>query len=274
MVKMFMLIVVSVAFFCAYPIVAQSQGPTPGTRKESKPPQQYSPSQQQKAEPYKRGTEQMPFVVKTIPTPKSQAEAEQDRKEHEEKTFQGWWIIGLTGILAIMAIINAIVLCKGLRATQLAANAAKQSADALNAAERAYVFSNIKINKEINLEDKEFYAILYLRNDGKTPAIITEIGFMGYSPNVPCKPLHIHQPIDSIIGSNDEVKEDRFWFHIKESDWQTLITTNPQVKFFCIGYVKYITIFGEKDCNPFYWEFYAPDLRFILVQSEKLNHDT
>lgn len=157
-----------------------------------------------------------------------------------------------------------------------AADAAKKSADALPAIERAYVFSNIKINKDMSDPDtvRDFEAELWLKNHGKTPAIIKEIGFGGQYPSNPFNKLHIHHPIDSIIGSGDEVYETRYWFPITGNDWFDFIDTKPKIKFFCIGYIKYITVFGEEDCHPFYWEFDGMSKRFVLVQSEKLNYAT
>jgi len=158
-----------------------------------------------------------------------------------------------------------------------AAEAAQKSADALPIMERAYIFSNIKIVG--NMSDphavSNFVAELWIKNHGKTPAIIKEIGYGGHYPTKPFDKLHIHHPIESIIGSGNEVKEDQYWFPITENDWLDFIDidTKQRIKFFCIGYIKYITVFGEEDCHPFYWEFDRPSKRFVLVQSEKLYHD-
>jgi len=191
-----------------------------------------------------------------------------------------WWfslfLVIFTFGLVVVGGVQCYIIFNTLKETQKAANAADASAKALPIMERAYIFSNIKIDRKIEVGAKEFNAVLYLKNHGKTPAIIKEIGFMGYKEpsDDPIRELHIHHPIDSIIGSGDEFEEDHYWFVIKETDWHTLITTKPQIKFFCLGYVKYITVFGEEDCHAFYWEFYVPDLRFVLVQSEELNHNT
>jgi hypothetical protein len=186
-------------------------------------------------------------------------------------TWALWWATRKLGKISQE---QARDLKDSIAVAQRAADAAEKSANVLPAIERAYVFSNIKLDREIKIGDEEFNAVLYLKNHGKTPAIIKEIGFMGYSPNTQSRPLHIHHPVDSILGSGDEFEENSYWFAIKESDWDELITTKPQIKFFCIGYVKYMTVFGEEDWHAFYWEFYTPYNRFVLVQSEELNHDT
>lgn len=187
-----------------------------------------------------------------------------------------WNLVRATKKLWKVAQEQSIDMKDSIVASQKAAKAAQDSADALPTIERAYIFSNIKINKDMSDPDtiRDFEAELWLKNHGKTPAIIKEIGFGGHYPTNPFNKLHIHHPIDSIIGSGDEAYETRYWFPITGNDWFDFIDTKPKIKFFCIGYIKYITVFGEEDCHPFYWEFDGPSKRFVLVQSEKLNHAT
>ncbi len=89
-----------------------------------------SPAPQQKPETDRRGTEQMPFVVKTIPTPKSETETELVRKEREEKASQAQWTIRLAWAVALATFLQAAFLFFTLRATQKAATAARDSAQA------------------------------------------------------------------------------------------------------------------------------------------------
>jgi hypothetical protein len=158
-------------------VSAQSQGPTPSTRKEIKPPQKQSASEQQKPETDKRGTEQTPFVVKTIPTPKSQAETDQERKEHQDKASQGWWVIWLTAFVAIATFLQALFLYFSLRETKKAANAAKDAAEvaetALHVAERAYL--RIDGFEIVQFATGHHINICYeIHNVGHTPAQIIE----------------------------------------------------------------------------------------------------
>ncbi len=170
MVKIFVLIAVSITLIYVCPIAAQSQRPSPGTGKEIKPPQNQSPTQQQKPESDKRGTEQMPFVVKAIPTPKSQVETEQERKDQKEKTSQGWWTIWLTGVVAAATFLQAIFLIRSFRETKKAANAAKKSAivaeDTLRITQRAY----------LDITDHQIYRRLTPGNNPQITYEITNIG--------------------------------------------------------------------------------------------------
>lgn len=192
-------------------VKSQSQQPSTSDKNEINLPQIQASTQQQKTENDKRGTDEVPFVVKTIPTAKSQSEAEEERKEHKEKSSQGWWTIWLTAAVAIATIFQALFLYFSLWATKKAAEAAERSANvaaeqshdmktSLNIAEksvyaaketanimraqdRAYLFVNVKLYKDNKGSDEIIRinetgltgnnrANINIINHGKTPAII------------------------------------------------------------------------------------------------------
>jgi hypothetical protein len=64
---------------------ALSQRPSPTERKTAQPEQQQPKAPQQPAATDERGTEQSPLIIKQLPTPKTQEEAEQARNEREAK---------------------------------------------------------------------------------------------------------------------------------------------------------------------------------------------
>ncbi|MGP8052150.1 MAG: hypothetical protein ACLPYB_16295 [Desulfobaccales bacterium] len=182
---------------------AQSQQPTPGPGIKGNPPQIYSPDSQQKAESDKRGTTESPLIVKTINPPKTAAEADQERSYQDEKASQNWWIVRFTGILAAVAILQFLALAfqawylrKGFKITEIAANAAKESAEvaetALHISERAYLsieqigfVEPLKVGEMPNLK-------LKIINTGKTPAQIidtsTNVRFFDKIPSIPVYP--------------------------------------------------------------------------------------
>jgi len=184
MLKSLVFIAVSFLLFCAYPVSAQSQGPTPSPRKLSKPVQSPTQNKEQKPKPDKRGTEQSPLVVKTIPTTKSQNEIDQERSEREEKAALDRKLVWATKGLYIVGIIQAVILLgqiilywRTLTETKKAANAARDSAKvaktALQVAERAY----LKINNFELVKPKvdEYPTVTYeIQNVGHTPAQIIE----------------------------------------------------------------------------------------------------
>ena len=94
-----------------------SDRPAPSGRDADQPPKQ--PAAQQPANPdlNQRGTEQFPFVVKTVPTPKSEEEAAKDKAERDDKSAADWWMVRLTAALGCIGVIQAAVF--GLQARRL-----------------------------------------------------------------------------------------------------------------------------------------------------------
>ena len=89
------------------------------------------------------GTENSPFIVKIQPTPKTQAEADQETKDRLEKTAYDWNILFLNALLVSVAFpqfiaisIQAIFLWLAFRATKKSADVAEASLVKL---ERAFV---------------------------------------------------------------------------------------------------------------------------------------
>ncbi|HKF71348.1 MAG TPA: hypothetical protein VKB68_06340 [Stellaceae bacterium] len=85
--------------------------PLPQPRATAPPAQPQTPAQstQQQAAPDQRGTENSPVVVKVLPTPKTQEEAAQDQEERENKSSADRWMVRLTGLIALIGAIQAVV---------------------------------------------------------------------------------------------------------------------------------------------------------------------
>jgi hypothetical protein len=90
-------------------LLAWSQNPRPTPRKISKLQQQQSTAAQQPDAADQRGTDQSPLVVKTLPSVKTQAEAEQDANDHKEKSTNDWHVVELTGVPAVIAFLQLLV---------------------------------------------------------------------------------------------------------------------------------------------------------------------
>jgi len=175
------------------------QIPAPTPNKAGKPKQQQSRASQQPADNDQRGTEQSPFVVKTLEPTKSKAEAEQEAKDRQQKTTNDGRIVVLTGVLAIIALGQLGVYlyqAKKLRETVAASGQqsvamqrhieeAARSADAMEqicvaiqsgnkAVMRAYltvvVGSAVYQERRVGQGDLKFEAKPNLMNTGNTPA--------------------------------------------------------------------------------------------------------
>jgi hypothetical protein len=286
MVKAFVLIAVLVALFCVCPTAAQSQGPPPRPTIRSNPPQIQTRNKQQITESDKRGTEQSPLIVKTINPPKTKNEIEEERKEHEEKAAIDRSLVRYTGLLVVFTAVLAgfTLVLAGVAFWQ--GYHLRRSVDSLITSERAYVYATIEPDRDfdmwkIKLKNKELYdlsALLYLHNLGKTPAIIKEIAYGGdkfpKSPTIKdLSKCHIHNPIVTFIGGNEKVREDQFVFSINESELNTIRTTKPDITFYCFGYIRYKTIFGEERRHGFCLEFIPVFGKFAVTQESELNYD-
>ena len=225
-------------------------------------------------------------ISRAIDTSAEKAKATQNPPPPDNSSF--WFslfLVMFTGVLAAVAIFQFFVLRKTLRETQKAANAAKDSADALPILERAYIFSKVIPSRKIEIfhggfdYDKGLEAELWLKNHGKTPAIIKEIAFWGYKYDSPIRDklivIKVHAPRESFIGHDEEFEEDSYGFpFITKDEWVGLCTIPHKLIIYCVGYVKYTTIFGEEHCHFFCWEFDGPTGKFMLSPDSELNYDT
>lgn len=137
-----------------------SQKPPP-CRGEIRQPVQKNPISSKKKSPKdQRGTEEMPLVIKGMPTEKTPEQAAEDRKERDIKTAIDRELASYTGWQAIFTLVLIVVgifqlglfiwqlwlIRKSLADTKVAAQAAKINADAaleqakaITLSERAYV---------------------------------------------------------------------------------------------------------------------------------------
>lgn len=132
-----------------------SQQPSPSPRVESQPPQ--------------RGTEQVPFIVKTLPTPPTEQEAAAKHQEELRKATTDQKIADFTELLfyatAALAGIAAIQLFVfGWQGWQL-----KRTVHHLAVSERAHVFGG---TNHATLTDGRRLLVVTINNYGKTPASI------------------------------------------------------------------------------------------------------
>jgi hypothetical protein len=142
---------------------AQSQQPTPSLGELSKPIQTYTTNKQRSPKNDQGGTVQSPLIVKTINSPKTQTEADQDRKEREEKAANDQHLVWFTGLLVLFtAVLAGVAMWQGWFAKKT-----------LTATQRAFVFI-----EDISTETPPFASptrkpkckiIVTLKNSGLTP---------------------------------------------------------------------------------------------------------
>ncbi len=274
---------------CVITANAQSQRPTPSTGVLTKPIHKHSTTKQQPSEGDQRGTEQSPLIVKTINSPKTQAEVDQDRKDHAEKATSDRLLVRYTGYLALLAFLQLLIfifqavifliqvfLLRGtLSATEKAANAAKESADALKNAERAHLYVFVRRYPDIepgrpitNIQEGYNIAKITAMNFGKTPAIIIKFNhILGvFTDKEIDNKLSEMKTNPSIFPSEIiVVTQEKEWGHIAECNISAHdeIDIGISAEYACFGRLDYRDVFGAIHEMTFCWKdngvFFVPD---------------
>lgn len=275
--------IIILTFLCVLVANAQSQGPPPSPRIKGYPPQKQSSNQQQKPEPDKRGTEQEPFVVKTISPQKSQTETEEDKKDHQEQASQNWWLVRFTGLLfAATVILASVAFWQGWQL--------KRSVNSLCHAERAYLFVRVSLansgnprENELVIGDNHIEAIA--TNYGKTPAVI--LNFQRFCQEILDKDIDERvknmdkiafkkksaiTPGTMVIGGGDSKRIYNTILPLDSEEWRT-IRNFDKLKLVFIGVIHYKTIFGEIPKTVFCWQ-YEPFGDFRPDENPKHNYYT
>ena len=152
----------------------------------SQQPQKPESDQKQLATPY-RGTEEVPFIVKTIPEDKSpdQIVAEEKKAELDRKTVEltghladyTWLLFLATGFLGIATITLAGVafwqMVEARRSINAAESAANTAERALTVVERAFCAVKDLSNNTMLIQGQlSFFGVrIRITNSGRTPAI-------------------------------------------------------------------------------------------------------
>lgn len=187
-----LIIIIILSLLCTFVANADSQGPAPSIGEEGNPPQIHSPRIQQKAESDKREAEQSPLINKIINSPKTYAEANQERKDQNEKASQDWWIVRFTGAIAAIALCQFLALIAQVIAMAYQAKRLRETVSQMQVSEerqlRAYVgISSIAIANVANplpptdgqsgpqtpaalTRDCGPIAFVEIKNTGQTPA--------------------------------------------------------------------------------------------------------
>jgi hypothetical protein len=102
-------IIAFVALWGAGVAVAQSNRPSPGPGGANQQPKPIAQPAQQQSAADQRGTDDAPLIVRVVPAPKTEQEAAQDQAKRDDESAANWWMVRLTGIIAIIGLIQAFV---------------------------------------------------------------------------------------------------------------------------------------------------------------------
>ncbi|MGA7579665.1 MAG: hypothetical protein ACLQUW_03190 [Desulfobaccales bacterium] len=171
---------------------------------------------------------------------------------------------------------------ESIAVAEKAANAAKDSAEALPAIERAYLFVYVSPNMKSKFVIGNNTGMVTINNCGRTPAIIKNIiAISGYfnTPPAICQgePIPI-EPYDTIIAGRphpDEEKTFEVNFTIKDSDqMEDVIRDNAHMGIFIHGCIQYEDIFRNPQETRFYWRYSYTSHTFIRVEDKERNYQT
>jgi hypothetical protein len=241
--------------FTLFLIIATLQNPSPSRAIVSQNQQHNTRNAQQKTADDQRGTEDSPFVVKVLPTPKTQEEETQEAQDRAEKASNDRKLVAFTGklviatyILAAIALFQACVfIWQGIQLKRTVA-ATQANADAIISGQRAWMTVRLKPVTGFDFE-------LQVANFGQTPGIVAGYQFARTGMPILTEPI----PELEFWGTpNDRrlmlTREDSFmrldnfmiWDYLEP--WVEHIQTGKQVGIFAVK-VSYTDIFRRNDLH-------------------------
>jgi hypothetical protein len=212
-------------------------------------------------------------VANPAPSPPLQESRDNESTQYSKEQKYSWWNFSLTDALlaiftfalVIVGLFQFCILRGTLKATKVAADAAKDSADALPAIERAYLFVKVTMEKphDVNIGTDEEpggnSVNLVITNHGKTPALITE-ALYNVKPftnddkidKFLAKKIPDRIPSGTVIFDSKEIKEFSIDFPLTHISWKQIMS--KQLNLSCLGYICYEDIFGNPHKTIFCWE--------------------
>lgn len=182
----------------------------------------------------------------------------------------------ITGLLASFAAFQILFVIKADRTAWIAANAAKDSADALKAQERAYLFVSVKLKEPIlvTTANTKNFGKMIIVNHGKTPAILKRLNGLieTYSafPEREYTEIQLDIPAGvQVIGPGRDESFDLEFF-LNQDKWNSI--TSGQAMLLAVGRVQYEVVYGEKHETGFCWAYQDRLKDFYPADSHELNY--
>jgi hypothetical protein len=259
-------------------------------------PEQSKDSQTQRGPSKQQPSNQQNGATKNAPNASAgQTQNPERRTSYKEKIIRYW--DGFVGFLinndrfvtAVSSIILAAVTSLLAVSTALlwfvtkkVANAAKKSAEALPAIERAYVFVDISLYQTIVATQDGTAAspvTVAFRNHGKTPAILEKLrAYCIISQETPQEliafPGSEHElPQGLVIAASDRLVH-QVDARVKTSELGEIERGDRRL--FCAGRIEYRDVLGDRRETGFCWQYRHHMVRgsFIITPNTKLNYYT
>lgn len=117
--------------FAALILFISLHSATPRSHEVSQPKQKQSSSSHQTSYSDQRGTEQSPLVVKTLPSPGTQQEAEQGAQDRKDKATNDRHIVEFTGALVVIGFFQFLVYAYQAKKLRETVKSAAEQAEAM-----------------------------------------------------------------------------------------------------------------------------------------------
>ena len=291
-------------FFLLVGISAYSQEPSPPSAQGQMQRGKFNPKDNAKSNIESKYNNSVPpnpaSQINKIDTPKGDAAAQYRDKPNgnnqiiivKDDSPYTLWIVIFTGLLFVCNVLLWF-------ATMRAANAAKKSAAALPAIERAYVFIDKSGDKIYPYrgtssgvpEHCSFNIPIILSNEGKTPAIITKIcaGLMITRDNltktildnfikdqeIPFKDLRVNSDKRNIRSSEPWIATIEVWGYDNQYteffDKKIVDNSAKPLKVFCCGEITYRDVMKDTHHTWFCWQYSKTGEYFYRSDNDELN---
>lgn len=229
----------------------------------------------------KRGTEDIPLVIKVLPSKEAQGSAEDDRKEKAAKRKTDEDLATYTGELATYT--KILVGVGFVQAAIFVAQCVIFSRQERTAKtiERAYVFAKVERRNPIvgNNEGTALsQPIAMFINHGKTPAIIINMTGEPY--------VMATAPQEFVQTPDDDRRLPEGWVIAGGEKWfdrpiNTYLTNNQiasiiagTTKLYCAGMIRYKDILGYERRTGYCWEYLPRHDQFQFCKESRLNEYT
>ena len=244
--------------------LAQSQGPIPGPKEAAYPKQKYAEKNAYETSTKQNDEQKMTrsntSSIQSL-TSKNQTNTQEDKYDHSQKTTTDWWLIVFTGVLACVAIIQVLILCRQIIHYKRT--------------ERPYIFVTVNTTT-YGLTD----ALVVIKNHGKTPAILKSVNILLKPSEIDPSQIiergtsDVELPEGIVIGAGNEFER----IIQVPLTHKELMDINGQ-KFtwlICCGLIRYKdTVNNSIRETSFLWEFFPlKPVSYGISNNKKLNYYT
>ncbi|MGD0274605.1 MAG: hypothetical protein ABSB79_00890 [Syntrophales bacterium] len=221
-----------------------------------------------------------PISINSIPNPNhAQQGAPHNECNHiQNVTFEDeiakytWYLVVVAFLQFIAILVQIYFFSKTVKATETAANAAKDSADRLLAIERAYIVEGVGLPYGIrpsNSPDDKFSEMkVVIYNRGKTAAMLENISTsVVLTTTTDVSDRGNETNFNHFIGSDDTCEIIvNFYIRANESNMVFAGTNN----LFCSGVIDYKDVFEKTYHIDFCWQFHRKTLEMVKVKNIEL----